>query len=51
MPCDVPWMPEVFSCMGQLSSNYKDLTKLDKMCEKSPALRGGGIDMNADICL
>ena len=51
MPCDVPWMPEVFSCMWQLSSNYKDLTKLDKMCEKSPALRGGGIDMNADICL
>ena len=51
MPSDVPWIPEVFSCMWQLSSNCKDLTKPDKMREKSPALRGGGIDINADVCL
>ena len=51
MPSDVPWIPEVFSCMWQLSSNCKDLTKPDKMREKSPALRGGGIDMNTDVCL
>ena len=48
---DVPGIPEVFSCMWQLSSNYKDLTEPDKMREKSPALRGGGMDMNADVCL
>ena len=51
MPWNVPWIPEVFSCMWQLSSNYKDLTEPDKMLEKSPALRGGGMDMNADVCL
>ena len=35
----------------QLSSNDKDLTEPDKTREKSLALRGGGMDMNADVCL
>ena len=40
-----------FFCLWQMSSNNKDLTELDKTREKSPALRGGGMDMNADVCL
>ena len=39
------------ACRDRLSSNGKDLTELDKALEKSPALRGGGMDMNADVCL
>ena len=35
----------------RLSSNGKDLTEPDKTLQKSPALRGGGMDMNADVCL
>ena len=46
---DVAWIPEVFSCMWRLSSNNKDLTEPDKMHEKSPALREGGMDMNANV--
>jgi len=42
MPGDVPWIPEVFSCMWRLSSIDKDLTEPDKALEKSPALREGG---------
>ena len=49
MPGDVLWIPKVFCCMWRLSS--KDVTEPDKTCEKSPALRVGGIDMNADVCL
>ena len=45
---DVLWIPEGFSCMWRLSSINKDLTEPDKAREKSPALRGVGIDMNAD---
>ena len=39
------------ACGDRLSSNGKDLTEPDKTLEKSPALRGGGMDMNADVCL
>ena len=39
------------ACGDRLSSNGKDLTELDKMLEKSPALRGDGMDMNGDVCL
>ena len=49
MPGDVPWIPEVFCCVWQLSSIDKNLTKPDKAPEKSPALRGGGMDMNANV--
>ena len=48
---DVPWIPELFSCMWPSSGNGKDLTEPDKMLENSPALRGGGMNMNADVCL
>ena len=51
MPWDVPWIPEGFSCMWQLSSNYKELTKSDKTHKKSPAFREEEMDMNADVCL
>ena len=37
--------------INNLSSNDKDLTEPDKTCEKSLALRGCGMDLNADICL
>ena len=39
------------SCGDRLSSNGKDLTEPDKTLEKSPALRGGGMHINADVCL
>ena len=48
---DVLWIPEGFSCIWRLSGIDKDLTEPDKAWEKSPALRGGGIDMNADNIL
>lgn len=51
MPGDVPWIPEGFSGMWQLSSIYKELAEPDKTRKKSPAFRGGGMDMNADVCL
>ena len=51
MPRDVPWIPEGFSSMWQLSSNYKKLTEPDKTGKKSSAFKGGGMDMNADVCL
>ena len=36
---------------NEMSGNDKDLTERAKMHEKSLALRGGVMDMNADVCL
>ena len=48
---DVTWTPEAFCCVWRLSSTDKDLTKPDKTREKSPALRGGGMSINVEVCL